>query len=275
MTSLIVLGRTGTGKSTFINHFAGKDLAKVSDDIYSSTANCEAYSVTVEANDIPYQVKLIDTPGFADNRRENKIPDEDIILKICDVLKEVSAGFKVGLLCMSAAKTRFDKHDKDELNLFKSLFSDKLVTHLVLVFTHLNQLNEDGIKSAKTRWAQPEMEKFLGKDCPARSVFFNMDDKEGMKEIRKEIMTFANGLEVLTPNIAVQYAQKVNYETTDKKAKMIEFAKTDAGRSLLLDWIKEYESRIANLDKTKKNNEDLKEELELKLENLKEKLEAL
>ena len=84
----IVFGRTGCGKSSFINTLANKNLAKT-DDFNACTNQLKEYSFNTPDGNF----KIIDTPGFCEDedpntdRRflnliksflENDIPDTDI-----------------------------------------------------------------------------------------------------------------------------------------------------------------------------------------------------
>ncbi|GJE89955.1 GTPase domain-containing protein [Phanerochaete sordida] len=77
---IAVMGATGTGKSTFINHLSGAKL-QVSDGIESCTSDVQA---TPPFQMFGMTVKLIDTPGFDDTTQS----DAEILERIATYLTE-------------------------------------------------------------------------------------------------------------------------------------------------------------------------------------------
>ena len=78
---VLVVGRTGVGKSTLINNLLGEDVAGVGSNLTSSTTTVRSYEGVVE--DVP--VKLIDTPGIDDATPGN---DERNLEEIRRLLEE-------------------------------------------------------------------------------------------------------------------------------------------------------------------------------------------
>jgi GTPase SAR1 family protein len=114
---IIILGITGTGKSTFINYLTGSKL-KTSDGNYSCTSKCEI--VEFKGN------VIIDTPGIGDIRKDGKnIKNEDIFILI---LKEMYKYNIVGIVFMieieDLTKGRISQNLLDLGNFLKEKFNN-------------------------------------------------------------------------------------------------------------------------------------------------------
>lgn len=68
--NVVFIGNTGVGKSTTCNWIAGEDVFPSSDDMTS----CTSYITTYNSKKVP-NLRIIDTPGFNDNRQDEKVID--------------------------------------------------------------------------------------------------------------------------------------------------------------------------------------------------------
>ncbi|KAK3350354.1 acyl transferase/acyl hydrolase/lysophospholipase [Lasiosphaeria hispida] len=89
---IAVMGRTGTGKSTFINTLGGRHVSTkarpvIGRNLESETAQISWYLARIDGR----KVYLIDTPGFDDSR----IPDHEILRMISGLLRTYYQGGKL------------------------------------------------------------------------------------------------------------------------------------------------------------------------------------
>ncbi|XP_059211380.1 GTPase IMAP family member 4-like [Centropristis striata] len=81
---IVILGKTGAGKSSVANTIFGEKLFKIGDTAKSETSVCQAKTKSVNGRSI----SLIDTPGFFDTDR----PEEELKAEIVRCITECSPG---------------------------------------------------------------------------------------------------------------------------------------------------------------------------------------
>ncbi|KAF8680686.1 hypothetical protein AX14_004504, partial [Amanita brunnescens Koide BX004] len=75
--SVVCMGGTGTGKTTFVNLVGGSSF-RVGDDLESCTDHVQPHLFTLDE----YDVTLVDVPGFDDTSKS----DSDHLIMIADYL---------------------------------------------------------------------------------------------------------------------------------------------------------------------------------------------
>ncbi|XP_038141122.1 GTPase IMAP family member 7-like [Cyprinodon tularosa] len=129
---IVVLGKTGAGKSSLANTIFGEKLYETDSSANSGTKQCQAVVREVNGKSI----KLIDTPGFFDTGRDEKeIKDE--ILKC---LIESAPGPHVFVIVLT-----LDTHTQQEEEIIEKMteyFSDEAFKFTTVLFTHGDQLPE-------------------------------------------------------------------------------------------------------------------------------------
>ncbi|XP_038141103.1 GTPase IMAP family member 7-like isoform X2 [Cyprinodon tularosa] len=129
---IVILGKTGSGKSSLANTLFGKDVCKPNHSAVSGTQKCEAVKGTVNGKSI----KLIDTPGFFDTVRS----DSEMKNEILKCFIESIPGPHVFIIVLRVSK--YTQQEKEIIKKMTDYFSEEALKFTTVLFTHGDQLPE-------------------------------------------------------------------------------------------------------------------------------------
>ena len=132
----ILVGKTGTGKTTILNAIFNKVVGKVESSAESVTKIISIYYYKLKNGNV---ITLVDTPGLADSERtENENIDKMHLDGITKAISEEKIHIKGILFLVNFQLERFDESEQKALIDYNKLFPLKRFwKHLVVIFTHV------------------------------------------------------------------------------------------------------------------------------------------
>ena len=189
--NVIVIGRTGSGKSTLINKVIGQSVLKAKFSFSSVTKQIEQIAGNLEIDSQTYDITFIDTVGIHDGSLYDEKSNSQII---ADIKKAITDRFTIGvhLILVTLNLQQLSGDDKEMFKMLQSRFKPTFWKIAVLVFTHCDLLNERAIKERISDFKTNKATRDIAEKFEDRIVtvgFPSLDDiKEEHKEKREEEM---------------------------------------------------------------------------------------
>ena len=131
----ILIGKTGTGKTSLLNVLFGDDVGKVGYSSKSETKITSYYCIKEKIGDKYIYFCIIDTPGLFDTNGEEA--DDSQKKEIIKLISRKKIKIKGLLFLANFQNERFDASEQLSLIQYNSIFPLKdFWKHLIIIFTH-------------------------------------------------------------------------------------------------------------------------------------------
>ncbi|KAJ0085249.1 hypothetical protein Patl1_07556 [Pistacia atlantica] len=263
--TVVLVGRTGNGKSSTGNSILGKKAFKSKASSSGVTKTTELQKTELKDGLI---INVIDTPGLFDLSADS----EYVVKEIVKCIKLAKDGIHAILLVLSVGN-RFTQEEQDAVLTLQSLFGREIVNYMIVVFTGGDELEEN----------EETLEEYLGRECPDslkdilalcenRRVLFDNKTKDETKRAKQvgKLLSLVN--RVIVQNGGQPYTDEIFAEVKKGAMKHHE-------QQVKVDSLKGYSKREitelkAEIERSYENQlKRISEMLELKLTATTSKLE--
>ncbi|XP_067234709.1 uncharacterized protein [Chanodichthys erythropterus] len=284
---ILMVGETGTGKTTLINVMINYMLGvqredkvwfEITDDQSDRTsAHSQTSIITVYEfypQESPIDLTIIDTPGYGDTRGADL--DEQIAKSLCSLIKSSEGVHEVDAVCLviNAHHSRPTIRQRYIFDSVQSLFGKDVLENIVLLFTHSTGAPPKNVltavKEAKIKCAENDKKKpvfFLFDNCQSEAADEEDDeDEQRLDQSWNRSFRGMEGLFKLLDNIkpkSLQMTRDVLRQRKQLEANISNLRSHVHMMELKQNELKQTQEALEKNKKDVKNNKNFENEVEV------------